>query len=86
MTIRIDNVEGEALLVNLVALTGRHRDALLLEALRREQARLTADKAQSIADGHGADAELRRRWNAGAGAGPRPVEDALAYDENGLPA
>ena len=86
MTIRIDNAEVEALLVDLEALTGRDRDALLLEALRREQARLNADRALAIADGHAADAELRRRWNAGAGAGPRPIEDALAYDENGLPA
>ncbi|GEP06973.1 type II toxin-antitoxin system VapB family antitoxin [Methylobacterium oxalidis] len=84
MTIRIDHEEIEALIADLAARTGRDRDALILDALRRERERLEGDRARA-AEGLAADAELRARWHARPLADPRPVDAILAYDENGLP-
>ncbi|MER2269278.1 type II toxin-antitoxin system VapB family antitoxin [Methylobacterium oxalidis] len=83
MTIRIDHEEIEALIADLAARTGRDRDALILDALRRERERL--DGAAAEMDPVESARLLRERWKARPLADPRPADEILAYDENGLP-
>jgi hypothetical protein len=85
MTLRFEHDEIEALLTELEKSTGRGREDVILEALRKERQRLDEDLARRIEEGLRIDEELRRRWNARPLIDPRPVDEILAYDENGLP-
>lgn len=85
MSITIENAEVEALLADLTRTTRRTAPDLLLELLRRERKRMSDEAEHRIAEGLAADEAMRRRWNASPVADPRPIEEILAYDENGLP-
>ncbi|WP_336490758.1 type II toxin-antitoxin system VapC family toxin [Methylobacterium nigriterrae] len=76
MTIRIDHAKIEALLSDLAERTGRDRDDLLLDAMRREQARLEAERRRDAA-GLAADAFARD----GKGRHPAALNfgDCFAY-------
>ncbi|WP_375465730.1 type II toxin-antitoxin system VapB family antitoxin [uncultured Methylobacterium sp.] len=85
MSITIENAEAETLLAEMSARTGRAGSDLLLDLLRRERERLEDETARRIAEGLAADDEMRARWNARALVDPRPIDEILAFDENGLP-
>ncbi|MEL6062731.1 MULTISPECIES: type II toxin-antitoxin system VapB family antitoxin [unclassified Methylobacterium] len=85
MSITIENAEVEALLADLTETTRRTAPDLLLDLLRREQARMSGEAERRIAEGLAADEAMRRRWHASPVVDPRPIEQILAYDENGLP-
>ncbi|SFL95020.1 type II toxin-antitoxin system VapB family antitoxin [Methylobacterium pseudosasicola] len=85
MSITIDNAEVEALLADLTATTHRAAPDLLLELLRRERARVEEDREHDRAAAIASGRLLHERWKAAAEVDPRPIEEILAYDENGLP-
>jgi hypothetical protein len=87
VSINIKNKEAERLLAELKARTGRGTTDLLLDLLRQEHERLTRDEARErrVQDGLEADQRFRESWNARPLVDPRPIEEILAYDEDGLP-
>ena len=85
MSINIKNREAEALLAELKRRTGRGATDLLLELLRREKQRLEEDVDRKVALAMEDNRRIRERWNARPLVDPRPIEEILAYDENGLP-
>ncbi|TXN68930.1 PSK operon transcription factor [Methylobacterium sp. WL18] len=85
MSITIDNAEVEALLADFTAATHRAAPDLLLELLRREQARVETAAERRIAEGLAADVAMRRRFSASPNVDARTIDEILAYDENGLP-
>jgi hypothetical protein len=85
MSINIKNKEAERLLDELKARTGRGTTDLLLELLRKEQARLDDEVERRIQEGLAADQRLRESWHARPLVDPRPIDEILAYDEDGLP-
>ena len=80
MTVRFEHDEIESLLTELETSTGLSREDVLLDALRHER-----DRAHRIAEGLRIDEEFRRRLNARPIIDPRPVDEIVAYDKNGLP-
>ncbi|MCJ2086899.1 type II toxin-antitoxin system VapB family antitoxin [Methylobacterium sp. E-005] len=85
MSITIENAEVEALLADLTQTTRRSAPDLLLALLRQAREQMSDETERRIAEGLAADEAMRRRWNASPVADPRPIEEILAYDENGLP-
>jgi hypothetical protein len=85
VSINIKNKEAERLLAELKARTGRGTTDLLLDLLRQEQARLDEERERRVQDGLDADQSFRESWNARPLVDPRPIEEILAYDEDGLP-
>jgi hypothetical protein len=85
MSINIKNKEAERLLSELKARTGRGATDLLLDLLRKEQARLDEERERRIQEGFEADRRLRESWYARPLVDPRPVDEILSYDEDGLP-
>ena len=85
MSINIKNREAERLLASLKARTGRGTSEIVLDLLRREQARLAAADAARV------DTALHRlaRFRATVDALPvldcRPADEILGYGEDGLP-
>lgn len=85
MSINIKNKEAERLLAEIKQKTGRGTTDLLLDLLRKERARLDEDLQRRIREGLEADERMRRSWNARPVVDPRPIEEILEWDENGLP-
>jgi hypothetical protein len=85
VSINIKNKEAERLLDEIKARTGKGTTDLLLDLLRRERARLDEDVQRRIQEGLEADERLRRSWNARPVVDPRPIDEILAWDEDGLP-
>jgi antitoxin VapB len=85
MSINIKNKEFERLLSELKARTGRGTTDLLLDLVRKEQARLDAERERRIQDGFEADERLRKNWYARPLVDPRSVDEILSFDEDGLP-
>jgi hypothetical protein len=85
MSINIKNKEAERLLEEIKARTGKGASAVVLDLLRREHERLLTDEERKFAKALADDRELRERWNARPLVDPRPIEEMLAYDEDGLP-
>ena len=83
MSIVIESAETEALLAELAAQTRRDPPDLLLDLLRRERLadEQTREDAAAIASGR----LLHERVNASSLIDPRPIEEILTYDANGLP-
>lgn len=86
MSINVKNPEAEYLVDELKRRTGKDTTDLLLDLLRREQARLDEGVGQRIAMGLDADRRLRETWDSLLIVDPRPIDEIVAYDENGLPA
>ena len=86
MSINVRNPEAEYLVDELKRRTGKDTTDLLLDLLRREQARLDEGVGQRIAIGLDADRRLRETWDSLLIVDPRPIDEIVAYDENGLPA
>ncbi|GJE29613.1 type II toxin-antitoxin system VapB family antitoxin [Methylobacterium organophilum] len=85
MTIRIENPEAEALLVDLERATGRDRADLIVELLRRERDRLAPGRERMPVDAKESARLLRESVQARVLIDSRPLDEVLAYDENGLP-
>jgi hypothetical protein len=85
MSITIENAEIEALLADLAETTRQPAPDLLLDLLRRERERINDEAVRRIAEGLTADEAMRRRLNASPLLDPRPIDEILAWDENGLP-
>ncbi len=79
MSITIENAEAEAILADLAARTRRPTSDLLLDLLRREQAKMESAAGRDSAERLRADLGARRLVD------PRPIDEILAWDENGLP-
>ena len=85
MSINIKNKEAERLLTELKARTGRGTTDLLLDLLRKEHERLTRDEEREIQEGLESMRLLQETWKSLPVIDPRPFEEIVAYDENGLP-
>ncbi len=85
MSINIKNQEAERLLAEIKQKTGRGTTDLLLDLLRKERARLDEDMERRIREGFEADERFRKSWNARPVVDPRPIDEILEWDENGLP-
>ncbi|MCJ2052228.1 type II toxin-antitoxin system VapB family antitoxin [Methylobacterium sp. J-070] len=85
MSITIENAEIEALLADLTETTRRTAPDLLLDVLRRERARVEADRERDRAEAVASGRLLHERTYASPLVDPRPINEILAYDENGLP-
>ena len=85
MSINIKNREAEQLHAELKARTGKGTTDLLLDLLRREKGRLEHDSAGRVAKAIADTDEIRRRWLDRPLVDPRPIDEVVAYDENGLP-
>lgn len=85
MSITIENPEFETILAEVSARTGRDGSDLLVDLLKRERERLEDEGARQVARGLATDDELRALWSARPLVDPRPIDEVLAYDANGLP-
>lgn len=85
MSINIKNREAEELVAELKRRTGKGTTDLLLDLLRREKQRLEKDVAREIAQAIADTRDLVAKWNARPLVDSRPLDEILAYDENGLP-
>ncbi len=85
MSINIKNKEAERLLKEIKAQTGKGTSAIVLDLLRREHERLSKELEREIQEGLESMRLLQESWNARPLVDPRPVEEILDYDENGLP-
>jgi antitoxin VapB len=85
VSINIKNKEAERLLSDLKARTGRGTTDLLLDLLRKEQARLDAERTREMERALEDMRWLQETWEALPVADPRTPGEILQYDENGLP-
>ncbi len=85
MSITIENAEVEALLADLTQTTRRTAPELLLDVLRRERERLAEDREREAEAAIASGRLLHERTYASELIDPRPIDEILAYDENGLP-
>ncbi len=85
MSITIETAEIEALLADLADTTRKAAPDLLLDLLRRERQRLAEDRQRDRAAAIASGRLLHERTHAGDLVDPRPIDELLAYDENGLP-
>ena len=85
MSINIKNKEAERLVAELKARTGKGTTDLLLHLLRRERERLDSTTDADVARAIRETQALVERWKARPLIDPRPLNEIIAYDENGLP-
>ena len=85
MSINIKNKEAERLLAEIKAQTGRGTTDLLLDLLRRERERLTDEQARAVESALEDMRWLQDRWRSLPIIDPRPLDEIVEYDENGLP-
>lgn len=85
MSINIKNKEAEQLLAELKTHTGKGTTDLLLGLLRQEKARIQEDTERRVREGLEIDRRFRERWLALPILDPRPLDEILEWDENGLP-
>lgn len=85
MSINVTNPEAEALLAELQRRTGKGATDLLLDLLRREKERVEQQFRLKIEAAREDTRVMVERWNARPSVDPRPLEEVLAWDENGLP-
>jgi len=85
VSINIKNKEAERLLAEIKEKTGRGTTDLLLDLLRRERARLDDEKDRELARALEDMRWLQTTWASLPVVDPRPPEEILKYDENGLP-
>jgi hypothetical protein len=85
MSINIKNKEFERLLSDLKKRTGKGTTDLLLELVRKEQARLDEEREREGAAALESARMLRESWNKRPLVDPRSADEILDYDENGLP-
>ena len=85
MSINIKNREAEELVAELKRRTGKGTTDLLLDLLRREKERVDADTEERVAKAIADARRLQESWAARPLVDPRPIEEIVAYDDDGLP-
>lgn len=91
MSINVKNKEADRILAELRRATGKGASELVLDLLRKEQARIAReerpqpDKAE-VERILAATREMQRLWRESPVIDPRSPDEILGYDENGLPA
>jgi antitoxin VapB len=85
VSINIKNKEAERLLAEIKARTGKGTSAVVLDLLRREHTRLTRAQEGEVARALQEMREFQQRWRSLPVIDPRPPEELVEYDENGLP-
>lgn len=85
MSINIKNREAEALIAELKRRTGKGTTDLLLDLLRREKERSDTDFRARLEKAREEDERIIARWNSRPLLDPRPLDQIIEYDENGLP-
>lgn len=85
MPIHIKNSEAERLLAEIKAATGKDTEAVILDLLRCERARLKAERGARARKIREATRELQKAWAEAEVIDPRSPEEILDYDERGLP-
>jgi hypothetical protein len=81
MSITIENAEAEQLVAELSTRVSKQPDELVLDLLRRERARLD----ERFAEAREAARKLQTAWAALPVVDPRPLDQIVEFDENGLP-
>jgi antitoxin VapB len=90
MSINIKNKEADRLLAELKSATGKGASEVVLDLLRKEHAKITADQSprpdkaevERILE---VTREMQRLWRESPVIDPRTPDEILGYDENGLP-
>jgi antitoxin VapB len=89
MSINIKNKEADRLVAEIKQVTGKGASEIILELLRAERARLATTHKPRIQEDLerilAATREMQRLWRESPIIDPRPIDEILAYDENGLP-
>ena len=85
MSINIKNREAEELLAELKRRTGKGTTDLLLDLLRREKAQSDHDREAAVKDALEETRRLQERWAHLPVIDPRPFEEIVAFDDDGLP-
>lgn len=85
MSINVKNAEAERLVAELKRRKGVGTTDLLLDLLRRETARMEAEMETRAREGLEIDRRYREGWLALPVVDPRPFDEVLEWDENGLP-
>lgn len=86
MSINVKNARVEELVAKLKKQTGKGTTDLLLDLLERENERLERDFEARLEEAREQDRRIIERWKSRPLLDPRPLDEILAYDENGLPA
>ena len=85
MAINIKNREAEALVAELRAATGKGTSQLILDLLRRAAAEQRARRIDAVAAAVASGERLARGFAALPVVDPRPADEIVAYDDDGLP-
>lgn len=85
MSINVKNPRVEELVAKLKKQTGKGTTDLLLDLLERENDRLEADFQARLEEAREQDRRIVERWNSRPLLDPRPLDQMIEYDENGLP-
>ncbi len=83
MAINIKNREVEELLGEIKLATGKGPTSVMLELLRKEAAQIR--RARDIEERLRKIDEISRRYRARLKGEPKPHEEIIGYDEDGLP-
>jgi hypothetical protein len=86
VSINVKNARVEELVAKLKKQTGKGTTDLLLDLLERENERLERDFQARLEEAREQDRRIIERWKSRPLLDPRPLDEILAYDENGLPA
>jgi hypothetical protein len=86
VSINVKNPRVEELVAKLKKQTGKGTTDLLLDLLERENERLERDFEARLEEAREQDRRIIERWKSRPLLDPRPLDEILAYDENGLPA
>ena len=86
MSINVKNARVEELVAKLKKETGKGTTDLLLDLLEQENDRRERDFEAKLAKAMEENARIRDRFNSRPLLDPRPLDQMIAYDENGLPA
>ncbi|HEY0525572.1 MAG TPA: type II toxin-antitoxin system VapB family antitoxin [Stellaceae bacterium] len=85
MAINIKNREAEALVAELRAATGKGTSQLILDLLRRAAAEQRARRTDAVAAAVASGERLAQGFAALPVVDPRPADEIVAYDDDGLP-
>ena len=85
MSINVKNARVEELVAKLKKETGKGTTDLLLDLLERENERRERDFERRLREAEEFDRRIRDRFNSRPLLDPRPLDQMIEYDENGLP-
>ena len=83
MAINIKNREVEELLREIKLATGKGPSAVVLELVRKEAERLRRE--HNVEEKRRAIEEISKRYRSRIVGEPKPIDEIIGYDEDGLP-